>query len=345
MSSVLTSIVYFIVAVATVPALGLHGLAFAQVLQSLLILLINWWKLRRLLPELSIVPRIWKRALFGEMVRYGANFQAEAIFGMLHDPIAKALLSKYGGLATVGYYEMASRMVFQLRSLIGSAFMVLVPVIASAHENTPARVRQLYATSCRALIYVTVPAYGAVIAAAPVISQLWIGRVEPTFVLCTVLLAVGWMVNALNAPAMHANLGIGELWWNTAAAVAIAAFNVMLGIPLGHLFAGPGVVVSWALALAMGSTLIGVAYHRRHRIPLTDWFHPESRAILLAAAVGAGLAVLTYTAAGDSGHAIGGAVAGPVIYALIVSVPLWTHPVRRLLMTVVLQQRQAAHRG
>jgi O-antigen/teichoic acid export membrane protein len=49
---------------------------------------------------------------------------------MLYDPITKALLTKFGGLSLVGYYEMANKLIYQIRSLKVSANQILVPAFA-----------------------------------------------------------------------------------------------------------------------------------------------------------------------------------------------------------------------
>jgi hypothetical protein len=48
------------------------------------------------------------------------NIQAITISQMLYDPITKGLLVKFGGLDLAGYYEMANRLVVQLRGFIVS---------------------------------------------------------------------------------------------------------------------------------------------------------------------------------------------------------------------------------
>ena len=60
---------------------------------------------------------------------------------MLLDPLAKVLLSRFGGLSAVAYFEMANRMVSQARSLIASANQVLVPYYSKVAETTRGRIQ------------------------------------------------------------------------------------------------------------------------------------------------------------------------------------------------------------
>ena len=129
------------------PKYGLAGVAYARVIQVLTILVCSWLLLKKCLPTLPLFPFKWNRSIFKEVIGYGVNFQIISISVMLCDPITKALLSKFGGLSMVGYYEMASRMVGQFRALIVSANQVLVPAIADLKEKTPERIHSVYQTS------------------------------------------------------------------------------------------------------------------------------------------------------------------------------------------------------
>ena len=83
----------------------------------------------------------------------------------MFEPVTKGLLSRYGGLAMVGYYEMASRMVLQFRIMIVSANQVLVPVIAALQETAPDRIRTIYRESYRLIVYLSVPLFAGLVTA------------------------------------------------------------------------------------------------------------------------------------------------------------------------------------
>ncbi|MCI0564878.1 MAG: oligosaccharide flippase family protein, partial [Nitrososphaera sp.] len=186
------AIFHLILCFVLVPAYGLVGLAYAQVAQAAALLIATWLMLRRVIGELPVVPYRWNPSLFREMVGYGLNLQAVSISQLLYDPITKSLLTKFGGLAVTGFYELASRMILQLRALLVSANQVLVPTIADLQERDPQIIQTVYKESYMLLFYISVPLFSIIIALTPVISQLWIGEYENTFVIFSILLALGW---------------------------------------------------------------------------------------------------------------------------------------------------------
>ena len=262
------------------------------------------------------------------MIGYGTNFQIVSIVGMMFEPVTKGLLSRYGGLPMVGYYEMASRMILQFRTMIVSANQVLVPVIAALQETAPDSIRTIYRESYRLMVYLSVPLFSGLMAAIPVISELWIGVYEGTFVFFAMVLTVAWFLNMLISPAYFANLGTGQLLWNTVGHVVIGVLNLILGVVLGVLYGGIGVVWGWAAALIIGSSLILLSYHAGHWIPLRDLLPEESRGLCIAGGVGAVIGLFFYyTYYRQWVSPLAGAL-GVTIYVLIVMPFCWFHPMR-----------------
>jgi O-antigen/teichoic acid export membrane protein len=326
------AVVHLGLCMVLVPKFGLMALAYAGVIQGCTVLLASWVLLRRCMKNLPLIPHQWSRELFKEMVGYGLNFQMISLASMLYDPLMKWLLSNFGGLAAVGYYEMATRMIMQFRNLLVSAYQALVPTIANLREKNPSYIQVVYAESYHLLMYLSLPFYALIIAITPVISELWIGQYEGMFVLFSTLLAVGWFVDMMRVPAHFANQGIGELRWNMVGHVVRGLLNLVLGLALGRLFGRIGVLAACVGSLAVGSGIISLSFHFQNRIPLRTLFPRESGKVALASVIALLVALGLYNYLRDS-------YSLPMLAALIacdfifvVAVPLWLHPMRKRLM-------------
>jgi O-antigen/teichoic acid export membrane protein len=299
----------------------------------------SWVILKRCLPLLPDIPHRWNRRTFGEMLGYGFNFQVATICQMLYDPVTKSLLSKFGGLEMTGLYEMASRMIMQLRSLPVAANQVLVPAIADLMEKSPEVIGRVYKDSYRLLFYVTLPIFSAAIAFAPLISQLWIGYYEPIFVLFVTVLAVGWFLNTLSSPVYFANLGTGELHWNTIGYLIMAVLNIASGWVLGSLFGGIGVVVAWVCSLVIGSLVIPVSYHYRHQIPMFELMPRENGGIGVGSAAGLSISLLLYYHMVDQLPPLVLATIVGSVFSAIMIIPVWLHPMRKRSLGWIVSER------
>jgi len=274
---VLSSIFYLLICMILVPQYGLLGLAYTQIGQSIFLLMGYWILLKRQVKILPIIPMKWDSKFFKEIFSYGVNFQIISIVNMLFDPITKALLSKFGGLSVVGFYEMANRLVSYIRSFIISANQVIVPTIADLQENDPEKIKRVYLLNYQLLFFLSLPLFSTVIILAPIISEIWIGYFESNFVLFTILLSFGWALNVLAGPAYFMNLGTGELKWNVIGHVSIGLMNLILGVIGGKYYGGIGVVAAWIISLSLGSSVIYISYHLKNNISLESLIPKESR--------------------------------------------------------------------
>lgn len=311
-----------------VPRYGLVGLAWAQIGQGVSMLLASWMLLLRELPELPLTPHGWRYSLFREMFQYGVNFQVMSIVSMLFEPTTKALMAIFGGLTATAYYEMANRMVLQFRLLLVSANQVMVPQVATLQENEPEKIRKAYLDSYRVLFFLALPLFSGVALAAPLVSELWIGRYEQRFVSYSLLLVAGFWFNTLSGPAYFVNLGTGLLRWNTLAHVAIGILNVGLGYLLGVVYGGGGVVMGYVLALVIGSSLVILGFHRDHHIPHTTLFPNESKKLFLACCIGSLMGAGVFHFFDVPKESIAKAGLSFAISIVAISPIFWMHPLR-----------------
>lgn len=250
-----------------VPNFGLIGLAVGQSVQGLMLMLVSWLVLRNQLKTLPWLPFRFCKLKFKEMFGYAVNFQINSIAILLFDPAIKLLMSRYGGLSSTAYYEMANQLVVKLRALLISANQVLVPAVAELYVTAPEKVSSIYLKTYRLIFLATIPFYTIIFISLPLVSILWIGHLENKFLLFGTILISGWSINTLVGPAYFVNLGTGDLKWNSVGHVVMAILNVALGLLLGSLFGGMGVAIGAMLAMTVASIFIIYALHKQYKIP------------------------------------------------------------------------------
>ncbi|MEO0230927.1 MAG: oligosaccharide flippase family protein [candidate division WOR-3 bacterium] len=332
--SMISAFLYFALCLIFVPLYGLKGAAYSQVLQSGLILFSSWLILKKVISELPLIPTKWDKSIFKEIISYGMNFQLISVISMFYDPITKALLSRFGSLSMVGYYEMANRMVQQFRALIVAANQVLVPFIADLQEKTPKKIKDIYLTSYQLLFYLSLPMYTSVLISLPLISRVWIGHYEETFIIFGILVTVGWFLNTLNVPAYFVNLGTGALKWNVYSHITVGLFNAGLGFLFGFLFNGIGVVTAWVLSLSLGSSLVYISYHLKNKIPLKELIPESSRAIffICVSCVVLSFLFLQKLNICSLKVTIFSNILAILLFCIVILIPLYLHPLRRQLI-------------
>jgi O-antigen/teichoic acid export membrane protein len=314
---------------------GLVGVAAASVIQNLWLLVATCRVLRKHMPSLRVFRYRWDPVLFKEMLAYGAKFQLISIAIMITDPVTKVFLSRFGGLATVGYYDMCNRMVQQLRAFIVTPGFTLVPAAADLKERAAERIRSLYFLSYDLTFCTAAATYTLVIIYAPAISRLWIGHYEQSFVTFAFLLSIGWFFNVLAVPAYFINLGTGELRWNVISHASAAILNGAAGFLLGRQFGASGVVVGWVVSTIVGGVIINVGYYVTHQIPLSRLMPRSSIVLMGVCLVGVVITYLLLLPFWISVHGFAAGDLACVLVTAVIAVLLWLHPSRKHLFGLI----------
>lgn len=328
----LGAILNLVVAAILVPDHGIVGLGQARMVQSLFVLVTAWLVLRGVLTSAPLLPRRWSRKYLRALAAYGFRYLSASSAMALIDPVTKALMAKFGSVELVGYYELASKLVLQVRALLVSLSRVLVPAVADLQRREIAAVVDLYQKSCRVNAYLAVPAFGLLVVTAAPIGEIWIGREESFFELATFVLCLGWLTNTLATPAYFANLGLAQLGWNTYGHFAMLALLVLFGYPMGALLGGTGVAIAVGFAIASGSVAIVLGFGVVNHTQTRD-IAPREGYILYGFTVLAMLGSLALFKELRVHVGLPGAtLTSSMAYAIAVSIPAWRHPLRRRLI-------------
>lgn len=260
------TLLYVILLVIFTDSYGFIGLGYAQLFQSLFLLIASWGVLRHLTLYPSLLPRGWNRNAFREMIGYNANLQISSIASMLLEPTTKILLSQFGTLSMVTYFDMGSKLVSQFRAIIVNVNQVFVPVVADLHEKNAHKILSLYHATYRYLYFFSIAVYGAVALSIPWISLVWIGSFELDFVLFSYVILVGMFVNTLVGAAYFTNMGVGDVGVNTKAQVIIGVSNVLFALILQHPFGGMGIIMGYTFAIISGSLFLLYRFYQKHAL-------------------------------------------------------------------------------
>jgi O-antigen/teichoic acid export membrane protein len=329
---------YLILSCYLVPYFGLLGLAYAQTLQALAGWCAAWVVLRRQVPGLPFLPLRWDRSLFREIRRYGAEFQLITLSQSVREPITKALLAKFGGLAATGYYDLALRWVINVRELVAQANEVLVPTVSSLQERSPHEIPAVYRDSCRWVFFFAVPAFALAVVLGPLVSVIWLGRCQPLLIAFIALLSSGWLVNVLSNPAYVVDLGTGTLGWVCLGCVLTACLNLGLGLLAGSYAGATAIVAASVCSLAIGYGIILVAYHVQNHAPFSQLLPANGSGLSIAcfSAVALSLSASSFLAGKELPFRA--TASNCCVCAGIIIGAAWFHPLRKQLVHWVMSQ-------
>lgn len=294
---IVSGILFFTCTILLTPVYHLQGVAMAQFLQSLFVLILSAILMIRVHDSNKIKTWRWSNAAFKELFSYGFKFQSVSLFQLLYEPTTKLLLSKFGGLSILGHYEMASRLVNQFRALLVNANQVVIPIVAEkAKTQGSEMLKKFYIDQTRIMGFLTFPLGCCIIAFTPIISQIWIGSIETGFIFSMYVLTISSMLNIMCGPAYFSCMGEGKLNLLVFTHGTMAIMNLIMGYVLGLLFDGYGIILGWGGALATGSILLNLLYNRKTGNNFSNIYSKNERLLLLVSLIVILLDILIYSA-------------------------------------------------
>lgn len=313
---------------------GLAGLGLAALAQVLFQLVIGAGIAKRLLAAPLRSYFAFDRSRLKALFVYGGGLQISGLAQLLFEPLIKVLLTGFSGLALTGYFDMANRIVQQLRGVIVAAYGALVPHIAARTgrgDLDPAQVREIYREACDLLLFITLPYFAVIAAALPLALTLWKGHFDAVFLGVAMIQFGAWLINVMITPAYLLFVALGRLRWNIVSHVVIGLTTLVLGLALGKIAGGPGVLAAGASGLVAGSLVVLIAFHREFRQPFGEFF--LARRLPLAA-------LLLVSTACSVAIAVRGAfpgwawlIAQPVVFGLAALALTWRDPQRAKLQS------------
>ncbi|TAF46602.1 MAG: hypothetical protein EAZ51_01295 [Sphingobacteriales bacterium] len=296
-SYIVSSILFTIVAFLLIDQYGLMGIAIAQVIQAIMLILLGVFFLKLLFRKVSLFPIVFDKIIFKEIFGYSASFQFIGVCTILIEPVVKFMISRFGGLSFVGFYEMGSRLVSQIRALIISANQVMVPYISKISASQNSKNDFTYPIILKLVYYLTVCLMVFIILLSPVISVLWIGTYNEVFVKTLIILSAATTINLISTPAYFSSMGLGKLNGILYSHAIFLVLNIILGYFLGINFGGWGVIVSYSLSYLVCSFVTIFYYHKIYNIKILRLFNSngERRWIILNFLIYIGLSISLIT--------------------------------------------------
>lgn len=233
--SVAGTVLQLVVVVPLVGKIGLAALAWGQIAQYGLTLLGGWGGFLLGMHQITgktgpLLPVRASTSVLREMLGFSVKAQFANLLNGLFEPLAKILLGRFGGLDLLGLFELSYKLIALPRNAVVSGVQASVPSLTRLMASDREAARQLYQRTLRRSLNMTVLVLGAVILASPLVSWLWLGRIEPKFSLFATLLGAGFLLNGLGAPAFVLGMASGRMRGNIqSAALALGVMTLCLG--------------------------------------------------------------------------------------------------------------------
>ncbi|MFG1250458.1 oligosaccharide flippase family protein [Xanthobacter flavus] len=234
---------------------GLMGLAWAQTAQYIVAISLAWFFILRLHPSVSTLPCNAHLPVFKELIRFGAKLQVGTVANLLFEPASKIVIGHIGGTAMLGLFELAYRMVYQVRNIVIMGVQNLIPIFTQLFENDRVALLAIFNRAIKLTSLFGVLGMSGIALAAPLVSYLWMGHYDAGFVQLAAVLAFCWAVNIFSAPAYFLGVSTGNVNVQIIGQVITGFLSPTLGYALGMTYGGYGAVFGVVFGKVVGDLM------------------------------------------------------------------------------------------
>ena len=306
--------------VALVTGYGLRGLVYANIIATVVTQVINFFMYFRLIGHAGRREPLVRISEIAKLFRYGKHIFIGAIANSVYIHYDKLLLSSFLGLAPVASYEVASRVIQQMRQIPILIFNPLLPATSEMEaRNDREGIVKYYCISSKYLIAFLVPLFGIIGLFADSLIRLWLGEGNDLAIITLQIFVVSNFLNLLTAPGYFVTLGIGKPQYSMYTSVVGLVSNLILSYIFLRIFGYFGVVTGTVIALTGSSLLFLVMIHKVLNIRWKTYF--RYFLIPLVSIVAGGLAGLFVSA--QVGNLLFGTASALLLSLIIYSILLW----------------------
>ncbi|MDD4004634.1 MAG: flippase [Elusimicrobiaceae bacterium] len=231
---------------------GLRGLILVNAFAMLLAGIINAAAAFRLLPQLELSVRHFRKDVFMTLLGYGSKLQVARVSSTISVTLDKLLLTHYLSVGLVTFFQLASTVIEQAKSLPILLMQALIPAFSELDaRGDRAKVCDSYIRGTRYMTLLAMPLFTFLIADADQLMLLWMGPGYEKSAAVIRILAVGWglaviagvrsvVLQAIAKPGIEMNAGL-----------IAAVFNIPLSIFFIRQMGFTGVALGTTVALAM----------------------------------------------------------------------------------------------
>lgn len=263
---------YFAYAAATVVLLklgyGIYGIVASSAVQVLVTALLHFRSARNCFGDLWHDPRRFDASIVRRLFGFGGWTQLTSIFQIVNLDVGRFIAAGIVSVASVGYYEIASKLAFLTRLFPSYLLNALLPAAAAADaRGDQSRLRRIYAAGTRYQTFLTFASAGFLIAGADAIVRVWLGRPYPFVSQIIFWLCLGYAVNGLTGVGTTVMRAAGRPKYETGLTFVGAAVNLSATVVLARAYGIVGVAMATALGWLAGSVYFAIAFHRIRRTP------------------------------------------------------------------------------
>jgi O-antigen/teichoic acid export membrane protein len=182
---------------------------------------------------------------------------------MMLDPLNKILISYFGSLSLVAFYEIGFRMINLATNAFQSLTGSILPALTKMNtESGLEKVKPMFHYSSKYVSFFAIPVFALIFILSKPFVETWMGPGFETSIVTLQIMILPYMVGILTNPAFLCIQAIGYPQYAMTVVAIRGILNLVLGYIFIRVFGYYGLLIAIALASIISSICIEIILHR-----------------------------------------------------------------------------------
>lgn len=250
-----------------VPRLGLIGLSWAYILQSLVTFTICLFYMAATLKVISVSVYSLSTKVIKQMLLFSIKIQFSSSLNGIWEPLIKFLVYRSGGSVAVGFFELALKTVVTPRNALMAGLSSTLAATVSLYTADKESLISFYRKQVSLFFIFNCIMTALVLTLSPIVPFVILGQFSSMYWWFVFILAIGYVANAFSAPAYNLGLVSGLVRWNIYSLVIQLTSMTLLAIMLGRSYGVYGVLIGSTVAQVFACLLLKIYNEKTILLP------------------------------------------------------------------------------
>ncbi len=246
------------------------GIYMGQALSFLSVLILSSFFISKRIG-LYYKPFAHKKEYLVKLLKFGGTMTVSKILSILLEPFIKIVIARYIGLAEVAYFEVANKIVLQIRGLFErgiSAIMPEVSRLSATIKNAKVRTFEMMRRVNRLNVLVGSSVFILLLFIGEPLLKLWLSAGYcKVITIAFRIIIVGYLINLLSVPSYYYFMGTGQVRFCFFNHLIQTVLNFILVVVLifFDIINFQLLVTVYASSIAISSVVLMIMYHNKIR--------------------------------------------------------------------------------
>lgn len=212
------------------------------------------------------VPGLFKIDHVKRMLRFGGVLTASRLMVVFLEPFVKFIIVRYVGLSEVTYFEIANKIVYQIRSLFERGISAIMPEVSRLSVFSSRSLNDLMKKVSTWNYILGGIVFGVLFLCAKPILHLWLGNEYHIAIKYGLqVISIGYVVNLFSIPAYYYFMGTARVGYCLLnhGIQSIMNFVILIILVLLHMISYSYVVIVYAFSVASAAIVLLLIYYIR----------------------------------------------------------------------------------